>query len=69
MTSIPAALALVAISPSANIVMRTGLPLPVGRRTSSWILFVGFFRSTSRRVKAISTDSTNLRSGDSSRAC
>ena len=65
MTMIPAAFALVAISASANIAMLIFLPRPCGRRTFSSILFVGFFKSTSLMVNAISMLSTNFRSGAS----
>ena len=62
-------LARVAASPAANIAILTSRPRPEGRRISSLIRFVGFFKSTSLMVNAMSIDCTNLRSGASSRAC
>ena len=67
-TWIPAAFAFCAASWLANIATFNSFPLPPGRRTSSLIRLLGFFKSTSLIVNDISTDSTNLRSGALARA-
>ena len=58
----------VASSPEAKTQIRTGLPRPLGRRTSSSMRFLGTDRSTSRRFSATSTVSLNCRDFADSKA-